>query len=344
MAKRKRSPAQRQTEQQISLLALFIFILITAIWLVQMMQPAPPRPIAEAPVTPQPMPTSTPLSERLRTPAPPPVTVTVGCDATELHAAVATADHVIIDCTDPIVLQQPLILPHTISISGMNPQQAILSGNRALDALLVVEPDVDLTLFNVHLTEARIGIYLKADTTLSAIDCTLNYLGQPDGTTIANHGTRVYLRDCLLEHNTGDSVLFNPQTGVLEIDDSMIRENAIQGESPLMNYGRLIIKNTIFRSNEGINGGAIANRGHVTVQDSSFTDNNALEAGGAIYNSRRATATLSRSSFRDNRAERGAAIYNTGHLTVEYLSLTSNRRDCVNLPGARLIDPQRICY
>jgi hypothetical protein len=179
---------------------------------------------------------------------------------------------------------------------------------------------------------------------LSAIDCTLNYLGQPDGTTIANHGTRVYLRDCLLEHNNGDSVLFNPQTGILEIYDSLIRENAIQGESPLLNSGTLLIDNVIFRSNAGINGGAIANQGYLTVLDSTFTDNNATETGGAIYNSHRATATLSRSLFRDNSAERGAAIYNTGNLTVEYLVLTSNRRDCVNLLGAKLTDPQRVCH
>jgi hypothetical protein len=257
--------------------------------------------------------------------------------------AVTVADHVIIDCTEPIILQRPLILPHDISLSGANRQQAILSGDSRTETLLIAEPDITLTLFGVHLTEARTGIYLKSGTSLSAIDCTLSYLGQSDGTTIANHGDRVYLRDCLLHHNTGDSILFNPQTGLLELTDSLVHSNTVQGEAPLLNYGTLLVDNTIFRSNRGINGGAVANRGHLTVLDSSFTENHATESGGAVYNSHRATATISHSSFRDNRGERGAAIYNIGTLTVDHLSLTSNRRDCVSLPGATLIDPQRNC-
>ncbi len=341
MPKRKRNPGQRRLENQIGLFALLVFIAMTAIWLIQMMQPVTPRSVA-VPVTPQPLPTTTPLSERLHPTALPPVIVTVGCDVADLYEAVTIADHVIIDCTDRLILTRPLVITHDMSLSGAS-QQAILSGANALDSLLHVEPAVTLTLFDIHLTEARTGVYLQSDAVLSAISCTLNYLGQPDGTTIANHGTRVYLRDCLLEHNSGASVLFNPQNGVLEIYDSLLRDNPVNGESPLVNYGTLLIENSIFQTNSGLTGGVIFNQGHLMILDSTFYENHATEAGGAVYNHLRGSATLRRSTFRDNTGGRGAAIYNAGSLTVEGLNLTSNRRDCVNLPGAELTDPQRVC-
>jgi hypothetical protein len=341
MPKRKRNPHQRRLEKQIGLFALLVFIVVTALWLLQMMQPAPRS--VEAPATPQPLPTTTPLSERLHPTTPPPVVMTTGCDVADLYDAVTVADHVVIDCAGPLILTRPLLLTHDISLSGANRQQAILSGANALDSLLQVEPAVTLTLFDIHLTEARTGVYLQSDAVLSAISCTLNYLGQPDGTTIANHGSRVYLRDCLLEHNSGASVLFNPQNGVLEMYDSLLRENPVNGESPLVNYGTLLIEDSIFQTNSGLNGGVIFNQGHLMILGSTFNENVATAAGGAIYNHRRGSATLRRSTFRDNTGGRGAAIYNAGSLTVEGLHLTSNRRDCVNLPGAELTDPQRVC-
>jgi len=60
-------------------------------------------------------------------------------------------------------------------------------------------------------------------------------------------------------------------------------------------------------------GGAIDNRGRLTVIDSLFTDNEATR-GGAIYNA--GTLTLGSTTFSENRAAFGGAIRSSGEITI----------------------------
>ena len=87
--------------------------------------------------------------------------------------------------------------------------------------------------------------------------------------------------------------------------------------------------------NSNRNGGAICNRGQLTVVDSVFSSNNASN-GGAIYNiGSRAAATIRDSVFRHNRAtSTGGAIRNiNGSVVQTGNTFTSNRGNGGNCAG-----------
>ena len=94
----------------------------------------------------------------------------------------------------------------------------------------------------------------------------------------------------------------------------------------------------IFTINQGVNvliqnltlthgsiqgsGGAIYNRGNLTLKDCIFKENSIFGNGGAIYNV--GTLTLSSATFNGNIADKGGAVYNTGTLKVSSSTFTDN--------------------
>ena len=79
-------------------------------------------------------------------------------------------------------------------------------------------------------------------------------------------------------------------------------------------------------------GGAIYNEGVLTIRDSVFSDNSAVEGGGAIFNWREASVSISESEFSDNSAAYGGAIDNSGELTISDSDFSGN--SSVNQGGA----------
>jgi CSLREA domain-containing protein len=97
--------------------------------------------------------------------------------------------------------------------------------------------------------------------------------------------------------------------------------------------GKLNIKNSTFKENWVQNdptypavdgfGGAILNRGTLTVTESTFERNDSRAYGGAIYNDN--TATITRSLFRDNGAQsKGGAIYSRSILNISNSTFYGN--------------------
>ena len=96
----------------------------------------------------------------------------------------------------------------------------------------------------------------------------------------------------------------------------------------IYNKGRLTISDSSFSHNVTDEyGGAVYNTGDITISSSSFSDNSAFSLGGAIYNT--GDITISDSSFSDNSAEDGGAILNNwgGGITISDSSFSRNAAD-----------------
>ncbi len=100
--------------------------------------------------------------------------------------------------------------------------------------------------------------------------------------------------------------------------------------------GLTFTKAGIFATLSDPGGGAICNRGTLTINDSSFSDNSTYSgSGGAIYNT--GTLSINNSTFSGNRADtggNGGAIYNSGTLTVKSSTFSANRADTGGSGGA----------
>lgn len=96
----------------------------------------------------------------------------------------------------------------------------------------------------------------------------------------------------------------------------------------IQNWTTVNIQKITFKNGSGSYGGAILNRGNLTVQDCTFTGNRASNAGGAITNWY-GTLQVTDSTFTDNNAHiathaSGGAIANTGTSTINNCTFTSN--------------------
>ena len=90
------------------------------------------------------------------------------------------------------------------------------------------------------------------------------------------------------------------------VGDSIFQNNSTVATSPMAgainNIGNLIVDNTTFLSNQGHNGGALANlQGVAVITDSSFTGNQAY-LGGAVHNNN-GQMSIEDSSFSTNFAD-----------------------------------------
>jgi len=75
-------------------------------------------------------------------------------------------------------------------------------------------------------------------------------------------------------------------------------------------------KTTAFESNRGVFGGAICNIKTAYINNAVFKNNIAERMGGAVYNDNKATMDIANSTFTENNAKYGGAIYNEYILTL----------------------------
>jgi hypothetical protein len=128
-------------------------------------------------------------------------------------------------------------------------------------------------------------------------------------------------------------------SGVLEVTDSVIRNNTGRDGGAIVNGGTLTVRNTLFEANRAERGAGIFNAGTVVVTNSTFSANLANIAdpyagGGGIYNDRRydgypaPTATVTNSTFSANVAANGQSggggIYNASELVVTDSTFSAN--------------------
>ncbi|MEN6553067.1 MAG: hypothetical protein ABFC34_09295, partial [Methanobacterium sp.] len=104
--------------------------------------------------------------------------------------------------------------------------------------------------------------------------------------------------------------------------------NTAQNGGAIYNYGTCTVENSSFAQNTGTQGGAITNYGQLALVNSIFNSNQAIEMGGALYNSPQGDVTINSTTFTENSAtdaeSYGGAISSYGLLTVTGTILTSN--------------------
>lgn len=162
------------------------------------------------------------------------------------------------------------------------------------------------------------------------------------GGAIGNEGTLI-IRDSTISSNKSDSIggaIIN-RGGTITISTSIINSNASvgggSGGAIFNDDGTLVIEeNSVLLNNQsGYKGGAIYNdEGTLVIVESSFESNQALErigvGGGAIYNfinkdDKEDDVTIVASTFRNNRAGLGGAIYNdAGNLYITNSTFVGN--------------------
>ena len=125
-------------------------------------------------------------------------------------------------------------------------------------------------------------------------------------------------------HNTGD----------LTIKGCAFANNQANGYATggaILNMRTLTATNCVFTSNKANFGGAVTNGGKATFTGCTFTSNNAVTdtgLGGAIFNSDKATLTVTKCTFTKNKAYlHGGAIANAGQgakATISSSKFTQN--------------------
>lgn len=134
--------------------------------------------------------------------------------------------------------------------------------------------------------------------------------------------------------NSGGAV-FN--YGTLTVNNSVFDYNRAKASGGgIFNGGAMTINNTTFQNNQ-VNisnqpneaGGAIWNNGTATITNSTFVGNIASLSGGAITNASGAVMTITNSTISGNSTtltinDSGAAIANTGNLSISFTTIAQN--------------------
>ncbi|MBN2005513.1 MAG: DUF11 domain-containing protein [Anaerolineae bacterium] len=237
--------------------------------------------------------------------------------AGSLRAAIASAmsgDTIVFEGDYSIYLSSPLTITKHLTIDAGD-RIIKLSGDTGNDGsrnvrIFSVAPDTMLTLSHLSVVSGTAsnglggGIYSEGDLTLQ--DCVLS------DNFASNAGGGVY--------NDG---------GVLIVQSSTFSNNhAGQGGGiSNQNGGTVTITHSTFiANNASAHGAAIFNANILTLQNSTLTDNDAMTAGGGIYDSGGAV-TLQNSTIAYNKAPSGSAIYQEGALTMTNCTLYRNWGD-----------------
>lgn len=137
----------------------------------------------------------------------------------------------------------------------------------------------------------------------------------------------VTLRGLTLEHGAFDGVHALENFGTLTLDHVLVADS-FSAEPAVVNYGNLTVESSTFEDNESTSadGGALANlSGTANVAQSTFDSNDTAGSGAAIYSD--GTTSVVNSTFHDNDAESGGgAIYQTanGFASISYVTIYGN--------------------
>ena len=170
------------------------------------------------------------------------------------------------------------------------------------------------------------------------------------GGAIEASGAQVFLENVQLLDNRAEAAggAIYCYDGALTITNSRLAGNRADTGGAIYNDGCVVtIQNTTFQDNQATaalgRGGAIENAqpGQLTVSNSQFTSNQALD-GGAIYVASGATTVLDAVTLRDNRGGYGGGVENSGALTmtnslVEANVVTGSGGGLWNISGAAVV-------
>jgi predicted outer membrane repeat protein len=220
------------------------------------------------------------------------------------------------------------ITAKNLTINGTGPNNLTISGGGKLrDFKIEAGANVTISKLTIAngLSDPNGGIYnggggIRNDGTLTLNNSVLSNntatrLDVSNGGAIFNNGTLIANGDTFTDNkalvNRGGAI-FNAGSATIT-NSSFANNTAITGGGAIVSLSNLTITNSTFTNNSVISdgvGGAVAGieNAKVTITGSTFTGNSALNgSGGALYNS--GTLKVTTSSFNNNRASLGAAIY-----------------------------------
>ncbi len=127
-------------------------------------------------------------------------------------------------------------------------------------------------------------------------------------------------------------------SGTVDINDSLFADNTAADRAGGARFfnSNVTIERTTFRNNESLEdwGGAIhSSASEVAITDSTFHDNRAYGRGGAIHSERFSgqdgLMTITNSTISGNSADRGGGIsnHNNGELVIRHSTITGNQAD-----------------
>jgi predicted outer membrane repeat protein len=173
--------------------------------------------------------------------------------------------------------------------------------------------------------------------------------GNSEGAAIRNYG-KLTLSEIIIDGNVGTDGhgggIYNDSTGNLTVKDCLFQNNqATHTGGGLYNYfnGQVLVENSTFISNSSYDGGAIRNWGIMTVNNSTFFDNQATGNGGGIFNSNPPTGnsslTINNSTFFKNTApdSKGGGLANESNAELHLkntIIAASMGGDCVLQSGS----------
>ncbi len=155
------------------------------------------------------------------------------------------------------------------------------------------------------------GTYAGTDNTEITITKNMNIIGQSQTGTVIN--------------GTNSKWVFKIQSGLtVTIHNLTLANGDADNGGAIYNRGSLTVTDSTFTNNSaGVTGGAIYNQGTLTVTHGKFIDNSAFSSGGAIYNI--GDLTLIYSNFIDSYSHTaGGAVYNIGDLTAICVDFVNN--------------------
>lgn len=184
------------------------------------------------------------------------------------------------------------------------------------------------------------GIYNDEQGTLTVESSTFSQNGvENSGGALYNRGTASVTESIFQNNAVGDSGAGIANFGTLTVEQSHFENNfcADSGGGAISNFssdgsaGSVTVQNSTFSNNEAEQGGAIITfeAASTTIINSTFTDNIAEYNGGALWNYL-GTVTVQQSTFTGNKAVSGGAIANLGAsdslgtLTLEDSTISRN--------------------
>jgi Fe-S cluster biogenesis protein NfuA len=203
---------------------------------------------------------------------------------------------------------------------------------------------VNCTIQNSHANQGAIYNYKNVtyNGTLTVDSCIIKNNVAEFGAGVFNDGGTVNVSNCTFENNgsslagTGGGGIKNSTTGILNIVNSTFSGNQADIGGGIVNSGTLTVNNSTFFANKAINtdnreGGAIDNKSGATstIINSTFSANTAGWLGGAIANfgtTNLIHVTLTENNVTDVTYGKGGGIYNDtgGILTVANSIISAN--------------------
>ena len=153
------------------------------------------------------------------------------------------------------------------------------------------------------------------------------------GGAIFNYSGKLKMENTTIKNNIAEGcggAIHNRKTAKMNLTDTTLKNNKASYGGAITNKGTMSINECELHENiaqeEGFveYGGAINNTGLLMVEESTFLSNNSVECGGAIHNEKKGIISITDTLLADNTSFDGGAVSNEGKFTIKNCILTHN--------------------